>query len=708
MSSHDHDKRPDETAEPATIYRDADPQGSVASATAAVDTALEQRGSGLAHESGATFHDDATSHAAAEALGANAFTAGSDVYFGAGQFSPGTEQGQALIGHELTHVAQSEGVAPPEPGNFRVSSPSDSAEVEARGGGGGATGTASTIYRDDKGTHAPAGGGAGPAAGGGKGPGASTTDPYEEFKRAINAMNRSDALTKWGSLKTEDKAKVGTEPLLFQKYVVWALHKDAPKVLAAGHVAVDKIAQAILIDDEFEQWLPEMRSNGLLTPFLIAEPKKGLVSKTEAKKLKGWMDATSNVIEAKAVFHKVYPTLLDTATVPASFAKKGAAATAWTQPHITRLYEILSGFLPVGHVQTIQGFYLVTGAGFGWWQPYNYLVALPTNVTAANPNPTGGKDGSVTGGTEGTGHGMTGGGGSGANNTYTAPGGAAGAGANASMGHYTTTVLHEVGHGVGQRMGGNAYALNPASWPAWTPLGADKWANELWAAPTGAGDMSVHENARGIDDGHAKKFMIHEIVHGKNTYTYDPGWFSSAPPRNDVAKWLHSRYSNVPLQKWWDYIVEKGNKHEPSYQWADLSARIKGSWCYGIFTRADQPYSKFNSAAFTQKVSWYGTSSPLEWFAEQYAHYYRTEKTGGGLIHSETKALLDRLDNQAWAPNAADGSTGVQYDTALNRGAAGGGTNAGVGAAGAAATPQGGASARPAEGEQTQPLFFPW
>src|SRR5689334_7450218 len=89
-------------------------------ADAKVGAALSQRGHGAAHESGAVFHNDATSHAAAEAVGARAFTAGNDVYFNQGQYAPGSASGNALIGHELAHVQQSRGVAAPEPGNFAV------------------------------------------------------------------------------------------------------------------------------------------------------------------------------------------------------------------------------------------------------------------------------------------------------------------------------------------------------------------------------------------------------------------------------------------------------------------------------------------------------------------------------------------------------------------------------------------------------------
>jgi len=49
---------------------------------------------------------------AAHAVEARAFTVGSDVVFGAGQYAPGTAAGRRLLAHELTHVAQGDTSAP--------------------------------------------------------------------------------------------------------------------------------------------------------------------------------------------------------------------------------------------------------------------------------------------------------------------------------------------------------------------------------------------------------------------------------------------------------------------------------------------------------------------------------------------------------------------------------------------------------------------
>src|SRR6266511_1704719 len=42
----------------------------------------------------------------APSIGALAFTVGTDIYFGPGQYAPHTEHGERLLGHELTHVVQ--------------------------------------------------------------------------------------------------------------------------------------------------------------------------------------------------------------------------------------------------------------------------------------------------------------------------------------------------------------------------------------------------------------------------------------------------------------------------------------------------------------------------------------------------------------------------------------------------------------------------
>jgi hypothetical protein len=51
-------------------------------------------------------HTDTQAAETARALKARAFTEGRDIVFGAGQYAPGTTEGQRLLAHELTHVVQ--------------------------------------------------------------------------------------------------------------------------------------------------------------------------------------------------------------------------------------------------------------------------------------------------------------------------------------------------------------------------------------------------------------------------------------------------------------------------------------------------------------------------------------------------------------------------------------------------------------------------
>jgi uncharacterized protein DUF4157 len=56
-------------------------------------------------------HSGPAAEQSAREVDANAYTAGHDIVFGAGRFSPGTLEGRRLIAHELTHVVQQSGSA---------------------------------------------------------------------------------------------------------------------------------------------------------------------------------------------------------------------------------------------------------------------------------------------------------------------------------------------------------------------------------------------------------------------------------------------------------------------------------------------------------------------------------------------------------------------------------------------------------------------
>ncbi len=67
---------------------------------------------------------------AAEQVQARAYTLGADIHFGAGQYRPGTPEGDHLIAHELAHSVQQRQGGSPQ-GKLTIGSVDDAAETEA-------------------------------------------------------------------------------------------------------------------------------------------------------------------------------------------------------------------------------------------------------------------------------------------------------------------------------------------------------------------------------------------------------------------------------------------------------------------------------------------------------------------------------------------------------------------------------------------------
>jgi Domain of unknown function (DUF4157) len=74
-------------------------------------------------------HSDDAAAALARSVSARAFTVGSDIFFGPGEYRPGTPAGRELLAHELVHVVQQRDAAPSGP--LTVSEPGDALEREA-------------------------------------------------------------------------------------------------------------------------------------------------------------------------------------------------------------------------------------------------------------------------------------------------------------------------------------------------------------------------------------------------------------------------------------------------------------------------------------------------------------------------------------------------------------------------------------------------
>jgi hypothetical protein len=492
-------------------------------------------------------------------------------------------------------------------------------------------------------------------------------DPWEAFKTAVNEYNAEDAKSNWAKLDGTGKKKLKSDETT-QVRLMHTLHKESVPMLKGGGVDwTQHVANlTVFLMPDFDEWYPALKAQGMYSSFEAAYPTKGKVSQDQAKKMKGWVGQAASDAVAKGMFERVYPQLN---TVAADNMEKVAK---WTTDRVLRLYTILADQAPVGHVWTITGgFTLIdqikekdstdtkwewNSLGFAWWEPWSFRCVLNASSSGA--------------GGGGTGHGMTGGGSSGADNTYEVPveEGAQGPpapGANVAQTHFDTSAMHEVGHGVGQRMGGDAYAQDSSKWPAWTACSIDDWAGGMWndGATSGSAPAGISRDSQ-LSESNSRDFMLTEIRDGQDSWSR---WNNSAT-RADIVTYVNAVYNNQPLFDMWDDLVNNGYSKDDAYEIAE----INGTWAYAYLTRPNTPYYKYKTAAYNQKVSWYSLSSPQEWFAEQYAHYYRTEKTGGGLIDGATKTLLDTLDTQEFVPSEDDGgATGeVRVDPVRGEGAA--------------------------------------
>ena len=93
------------------------------------ESAQSRFGDALGGVSDVRVHADAESDALTRSVSARAFAVGTDLYFSSGAYRPGSADGDRLLAHELTHVAQQRGA--PSSGPLQVSQPGDAQEREA-------------------------------------------------------------------------------------------------------------------------------------------------------------------------------------------------------------------------------------------------------------------------------------------------------------------------------------------------------------------------------------------------------------------------------------------------------------------------------------------------------------------------------------------------------------------------------------------------
>jgi hypothetical protein len=596
-----------------TIHRDLKPGGAAdASGGDAVDSALADAGKGEAHPSGATIHTDATANAAADELGAAAFTAGTDIYFGAGQHDPGSEQGDALMRHELAHVDQTRGLAPPTPGNYKVSSPDDAAETAATaaesGDGGGAAAEAGTIHTKKT-----------------KTADADATDKLQEFFDALAGHNVAEAKTKWGALKAADKArmrkaKVKQYPSSLKadpiESIIEIMGKDGLPIMKETKAAFDKrsYSDAILDDKTHDAayWMPALKGASLFDDWLGKLPKHSALGESRLAKLDPWMKQASSAADAKRIWVQAYPKLMDK-----SYDPQWLKTANWGADDTKRMWNAIEGKLPLAHMQTISGGfnlgthekfteknaageYKWTSLGFGWHDPGANVVVMPNSSSTAKG---GGSTHSMTGGQD-----------------------SAGTKEDPNLTHFDSTMLHEIGHGVGDATDGYEFARKHGEWKgkqSW-----NEWSKHLFDDDAARDALPKHAK-KVLAPADARHFLSKEIAGGS--------FLPAKWKRADVVSFINTHYKAEKLVKYWDNV----RTGTPAYE-VDANNHA-GSRTYVWLERAGLEYTSYKKEIADNKVSLYSLSSTVEWFAEQYSNYYRTGKSGAG-ADAATKKKLDAID----------------------------------------------------------------
>jgi hypothetical protein len=76
-------------------------------------------------------HTDGQAAVSARAVNAHAYTVGTHIAFGAGQYTPGSHAGRGLLAHELAHVVQQSAQLQRQADHLTITSPTGAAENEA-------------------------------------------------------------------------------------------------------------------------------------------------------------------------------------------------------------------------------------------------------------------------------------------------------------------------------------------------------------------------------------------------------------------------------------------------------------------------------------------------------------------------------------------------------------------------------------------------
>jgi Domain of unknown function (DUF4157) len=620
---------------------------------------------------GVRVHTGAAAAEAAESISARAYTRGQDIYFGAGFHQPGTAQGDRLMAHELVHVAQQASSPAAEPQRYalEVSDASDGAEIEAERGA-----DAIMAGRSFHATASPGSGtlsrGAGPRSGPAGKPGTKSVedalgdavvdtlpgDGWEMvvFYKAIAAGDKAGALGTW-ELVPEPTRKVVDSPAVLRRLkgfpasladrpgesVVETLGPASIGILASAGVGFRPSFADIILRDAASAaaWVAALQAQpAQLRAFLAALPTAETVTPEQARHMAAFAAGMPGNYP-RMLFERIYPRLVDT-TYDASQVK----TRKWEAVDVNRMFKGLADNLPVAHVHTIvKGFYLgtheVTGdgdkeLGYGWYTSDGRVV-MPAGKSYVPTD---------------AGHGASGG-------SATTSG--------RKLGHFDSTLLHEVGHGVGAHTDGNEWAR---TWGDWKKHGMDEWSQKLF--DDSAVQPAYHSllgSAATMPPWQARLWMASAVAGRTPDVAVTFGLLGTRLwTKADVATFVKTNYGGQPLTKYFLRVMQ-GLGPENAYRVSSDNVGTDGRY-YAYISRWEDSHCSYAPKVATSPVSPYSLSSYKEWFAEQYTEYYRTGKAAGSQPPS-VKQKLDELDAMKWdekasklePPGAADDSTPMKH-----------------------------------------------
>jgi hypothetical protein len=444
-------------------------------------------------------------------------------------------------------------------------------------------------------------------------------DDITRFRRALEGGNREAAMNAWNDvnpaarIRWSEGATIERELQQIKRvlgtYLLQIMH-DAGLTFAARPALLREI---IADKSAANNWLAGLaRHVALWNDFLETLPDRDAMTEAEGKQIGKIILTHDDLGVVKKLFGYVYAPLSDSAYDPDIVRTR-----PWKLEWIHRLYNTISSHLPLQHVRTVKDFAIGyeekertattwKPLDYAWWSGSRHVILNESSAkqTRVSKNDTNG-------------------------------------GKSTPISHFDGSALHEVGHGVGQLMGGNDWAM-AHPYVGWrTSMSEDEWSKGLWGSD---GDMKERVRAKLGDKGNildaseARKYMAHKIT-GKDYAVTTPG-FDRA---RDVEAFIRKHWADQKLTRYWERVLKSDKKDV--YKFTGDANVGDDDRAYVYLTRADNTLCSYNAEAHRKRVSDYSTSSPLEWFAEQYEHYYRGTPRGAG-IEAATKTKLDELHGQ--------------------------------------------------------------